>query len=189
MRKVILLEHLTLDGFAAGPQGEMDWIYIDEEMFDEVGELTDSADTALYGRVTYQMMEGYWPTAGEQPGATKHDIEHSRWVNKATKIVFSRTLKKTSWNNTRIISENIGEEIRGLKNQPGSNMLMIGSPGIAQTFMQLKLIDEYRLYLNPVVLGTGIRLFNDVHEKMNLKLIESKTFNAGVIGLHYVTQI
>ena len=189
MRKVILLEHITLDGFVAGPQGEMDWIHIDDEMFDVVGDLTKTADTALYGRATYQMMESYWPTACEQPEATRHDIEHSNWVNKATKIVFSRTLKETSWNNTRIISENINAEIRGLKNKPGENMLMIGSPGIAQTFMQLKLIDEYWLYLNPVVLGNGMRLFNDVHEKMNLKLVESKNFNAGVMGLHYSVQI
>jgi dihydrofolate reductase len=185
MRKVILLEHISLDGFVAGPQGEMDWIYIDDEMFEVVGELTDSADTALYGRVTYEMMESYWPTAGEQPGASKHDIQHSNWVNNATKIVFSRTLKETNWNNTRIISENIDEEIRRLKDQEGENMLMIGSPGIAQTFMKLKLIDEYWLYLNPVILGNGIRLFNNGHDRTNLKLIESKNFEAGVVGLHF----
>ena len=185
MRKVILLEHITLDGFAAGPQGEMNWIHVDDEMFELVGELTDTADTALYGRVTYQMMERYWPTAGDQPGASKHDIQHSNWVNKATKIVFSRTIKETSWNNTRIISERIGEEINRLKTQPGKNMLMIGSPGTAQTFMQLNLIDEYWLYINPVILGKGIRLFNNIQDQKNLKLLESKTFNAGVIGLHY----
>jgi dihydrofolate reductase len=93
MRKLIFFMHTSLDGFVAGLNGEMDWIKVDEAMFDFIGTMTDQADTALYGRVTYQMMESYWPTAGEQPNASKHDIEHSRWYNKVTKIVLSKTIK------------------------------------------------------------------------------------------------
>src|SRR5258708_2542026 len=126
MRKVILLMHTSLDGFVAGPNGEMDWIVFDEELADDVGKLTDGADTALYGRITFQMMESYWPTAGQNPTATKHDIEHSNWVNNALKIVFSKSLKKTDWENTRIISDNITEEIPEIKKQPGKNLLLIG---------------------------------------------------------------
>lgn len=188
MRKVILLEHMSLDGFVAGSNGEMDWIFVDDEMFDYVGRMTDDADTALYGRVTYQMMESYWPTAAEQPTATRHDIDHANWVNNASKIVFSKTLETTTWNNSRIIHDQIAEEIQKLKQQPGKNLLMIGSPGIAQTFMQLSLIDEYWINLNPVVLGSGIPLFKNISDKINLKLLESKTFNGGVVGLHYETQ-
>lgn len=185
MRKVILLEHTTLDGFVGGPNGEMDWIHVDDAMFDSVGKLTDDADTALYGRVTYQMMESYWPTAADQPGATKHDIEHSNWFNKSTKIVFSRTMKESTLNNTRIIHENIAEEIEKLINQPGKNMLMIGSPGIAQTFMQLDLIDEYWIHVNPIILGNGIPLFKNIKDRINLKLVDVKNYDGGVVGLQY----
>src|SRR5919107_1196405 len=115
MRKILLLEHVTLDGFVAGPNGEMDWINIDDKMFDDVGQLTNDADTALYGRVTYEMMDSYWPTAADQPGASKHDVEHSRWYNQSLKVVFSKTLKQTTRDKTRIIGDNIAEEMQELK--------------------------------------------------------------------------
>jgi dihydrofolate reductase len=188
MRKVVLLEHISLDGFAAGPNGEMDWIHVDDEMFDYVGQLTGDADTALYGRVTYQMMDGYWPTAADQPGATNHDITHGNWYNNSHKIVFSKTLTSTS-GNSRIISGNIKEEMESLKGQPGKNLLMIGSPGIAHTFMQLDLIDEYWLYVNPVILGDGIPLFKDISTKAALKLKDVKNYNGGVVGLNYERKI
>src|SRR5678816_3491540 len=103
MRKIIVSLHVSLDGFLAGPKGEMDWIKLDEEMFDMVASLTDEADTALYSRVTYEMMESYWPTAAHLPKASKHDIEHSNWYNQVDKIVLSKTMKdikkdKTTFN-------------------------------------------------------------------------------------------
>jgi dihydrofolate reductase len=188
MRKVILLEHMSLDGFVAGPNGEMDWIRLDDALFDEVGKLTDGADTALYGRITYQMMESYWPTAAEQPTATRHDIEHANWVNKASKIVFSKTLKKTSWANTKIIHDQVEEQMKELLQQPGKKLLMIGSPSMAQTFMQFGMIDEYYINVNPVILGRGILLFKNSGNRNNLKLLEAKTFGSGVVMLHYETK-
>ena len=187
MRKVILLMHATLDGFVAGPKGEMDWIKVDEELFEPIGKITDDADTAIYGRVTYQMMENYWPTAAEQPSATKHDIQHARWVNKALKIVVSKTLQHSSWNNTKIISEQIAEEIQKLKQLPGKNLLLIGSPQLANAFMQLGLIDEYYIYLNPIILDKGIKLFDDVQHRIKLNLLDVMNFKSGVVGLHYET--
>ncbi len=187
MRKVVLLMHSSLDGFVAGPNGEMNWIKVDEELFEPVGKITDEADTALYGRITYQMMENYWPTAADQPSATKHDIQHAKWVNKALKIVFSRTMKHSSWFNTKIVSENISEEINELKKLPGKNLLMIGSPGLTQTFLQLQLIDEYYIYLNPIILDKGIPLFKNVGDRINLNLLDVMRFKSGVIGLHYET--
>src|SRR5262245_59403315 len=127
MRKVMLLMHVSLDGFVAGPNGEMDWIKFDDELIDYVADLTNRADTALFGRVTYQMMAGYWPTAAKSPTATQHDIDHANWVNPAPKIVFSRTLEKTEWQNSRIVRDNIAAEIAKLKEQPGKDLLMIGS--------------------------------------------------------------
>ena len=120
--------HTSLDGFVAGLNREMDWIKVDDEIFDFVGTMTDQADTALYGRVTYQMMESYWPTAGEKPEASKHDIEHSGWYKKVSKIVLSSTMKETGQNNTTVISGNITENINQIKQQDGKNILIFGSP-------------------------------------------------------------
>jgi dihydrofolate reductase len=185
MRNVILLMHVSLDGFVAGPNGEMDWIRLDDQLFDDVAALTDTADTALFGRVTYQMMAGYWPTAAESPDATRHDIDHARWVNHAPKVVFSRTLEKAEWQNSQIVRDNIPEAIARLKQQPGKHLLMIGSAGTAHTFMQLGLIDEYQINVNPVVLGGGVPLFADIRHAINLQLIDTKAYASGVVGLHY----
>src|SRR5438067_7478247 len=105
MKRLVLFMHTTLDGFVAGPNGEMDWIHVDEEIFDYAGKETANADTALYGRVTYEMMQAYWPTAADQPNASKHDIEHSTWYNSVTKVVLSKTMQDSSIKNTVIISD------------------------------------------------------------------------------------
>lgn len=185
MRNVILLMHVSLDGFVAGPNGEMDWIRFDDELADDVAALTASADTALFGRVTYEMMAGYWPTAADNPAASKHDIEHAHWVNPAPKLVFSRTLETVEWENSRIVRDNIPAEIAQLKAQPGKDLLMIGSVRTAHTFMQLDLIDEYRLNVNPVVLGAGQPLFADLTHRLDLKLLSAKRYASAVVGLHY----
>lgn len=185
MRNVILLMHVSLDGFAAGPSGELDWVRFDDQLVDDVAALTATADTALFGRVTYQMMESYWPTAADAPDATKHDIEHARWVNHAPKIVFSRTLEHVTWANSRIVSDDIPGEIARLKRQPGQRLLMIGSVATAQTFMRLGLIDEYHLNINPVALGSGVPLFAAMERPLNLQLVRAKTYDSGVVGLHY----
>src|SRR6185503_19530038 len=121
MRKIISFMHISLDGFVAGPNGEMDWIKVDEEIFDHVGKQISESDTALYGRVTYQMMENYWPTAGDKPNATKHDIEHSKWYKKAHKVVLSKTMKDTDLTNTKIISDNLPDNINEIKQQTGKD--------------------------------------------------------------------
>jgi len=185
MRKLILLIHTSLDGFVAGPNGEMDWIKVDDEIFDYFGKIIDDADTALYGRVTYDMMQAYWPTAADQPNASKHDIEHSRWYKKVQKVVISKSLKNVTLEKTKIISENIPEEIINLKKEKGENILMLGSPSAAHLLMQHNLIDEYWINVNPAILGEGIPLFKDLKEKTNLQLLTSKTFSSGVVGLHY----
>lgn len=175
----------SLDGFVAGPKGEIDWIKVDEELFEYSGKLTDQADTALYGRITYQMMESYWPTAADQPTATKHDIEHSRWYNKVAKIVLSRTMQQTNLSNTKIIGDNIPKEINKVKQETGKNILIFGSPTVAHTFMAHNLLDDYWLFVNPIVLGNGIPLFKSIKDSIQLKLVTTKVFSSGVIGLHY----
>jgi dihydrofolate reductase len=188
MRKVVLFMHISLDGFAAGPNGELDWISYDQELEKYAEEIVSTVGAPLYGRVTYQMMESYWPTVLTNPASTKHDLEHAQWIENIPKIVFSKSLEKVAWNNTRLIKDNIVEEISKLKQQPGKDLVIFGSPGLAHTFMQLDLIDEYRLTVNPVVLGSGIPLFKDIKDRIDLKLLNAKTFGSGVIGLHYETK-
>lgn len=184
MRKIILSLHITLDGFAAGPHGEMDWIKLDDEMFDLVGRFTDDADTALYGRVTWQMMDSYWPTAGDKPNASKHDIEHSTWYNKVQKVVLSRS-QTQNIDNTTFIRNDIPIEINDLKNRPGKNILIFGSPTAAHSLMEYNLIDEYWLFINPVLLGNGIPVFSRIHHKIALNHLDTKIFSCGVTGVHY----
>jgi dihydrofolate reductase len=179
--------HLSLDGFAAGPNGELDWISYDEELEEHAEYIVSTVGSPLYGRVTYQMMEGYWPTVLQDTAATKHDLDHARWVEDVEKIVFSETLEKVEWNNTKLINDNIAEEILKLKQQPGKDLVIFGSPSLARSLMHSGLIDAYRLTVNPVVLGSGIPLFADVEGKINLTLVNAKTFRSGVVALHYET--
>jgi dihydrofolate reductase len=185
MRKIILSMHLSLDGFVAGTKGEMDWIKLNEEMFDLVKKLTDEADTALYGRVTYQMMDNYWPAAAGKPNATKHDIEHSQWYNKVDKVVLSKTIHSKEVKKTTFISDNVVNEINKLRQQPGKNILIFGSPSAVHFLMEHHLIDDYWLFINPVILGQGIPLFANIQQKIKLKLLTTKTFLNGVIALNY----
>jgi dihydrofolate reductase len=185
MRKIVLFMHTSLDGFVAGPNGEMDWIKVDNEIFDYVGKRTDQSDTALYGRVTYDLMEGYWPTAAEKPGATKHTIDHSKWYASVSKIVASRTMKGKNPKNTKIISENIQNEILKIKETEGKEILVFGSPSVGHVLMQHNLIDEYWLFVNPVLLGKGIPLFKDIQELKKLKLMKSHVFSSGVNCVNY----
>jgi dihydrofolate reductase len=186
MRKIISFMHISLDGFVAGPNGEMNWIKVDEEIFDFVGKRIGESDTALYGRVTYEMMENYWPTAGDKPEASKHDIEHSRWYNKAHKIVLSKTMKDVSLANTTIISDNLSARINEIKQQAGGEILLFGSPTATHSLIQQNLIDGYWLFVNPIVLGQGIPLFVDIKDKIKLKLLTTRQFTSGVTELNYI---
>lgn len=187
MRKVVAFVHLSLDGFAAGPNGELDWISYDDELEKYAEGVVASVGAAMYGRVTYQMMESYWPTVLTDASASKHDREHARWLEDIPKVVFSRTLKKTDWNNARLIKANLVEEVAKLKKKPGKDLVIFGSPGLTQALLKLDLVDEYRLTVNPVVLGKGMPLFKGIKDSINLKLLESRTFKSGVLGLHYET--
>lgn len=178
--------HISLDGFVAGPNGEMDWIKADEELFDYVGKRISEGDTALYGRVTYQMMENYWPTAAQKPNATKHDIEHSKWYDKVHKIVLSKTLKPGGLTNTEIICDNLAERINEIKQREGKEILLFGSPSATHALIQQNLIDGYWLFVNPIILGQGIPLFIGIKEKTKLKLLHSRQFSIGVTELNYI---
>lgn len=178
--------HISLDGFVAGPHGEMNWIRIDEEIFSHVGKRIGKGDTALYGRVTYELMENYWPTAADKPTATKHDIEHSKWYAKAHKIVMSRTLKEAGLTNTKIISENLADQVNEIRSQEGEDILVFGSPSATHALIQSDLVDGYWLFVNPIILGKGIPLFTGNEEQTRLKLVSTRPFGSGVIELNYI---
>ena len=184
MRKVVSFMHVSLDGFVAGPHDELNWILMDEEIFMDATNLDDT-DTALYGRVTYQMMESYWPTVLSNPSSSARELQHAQWVENISKIVFSHSLERAEWNNTRLITKNIGDEIRKLKQEPGKNLMIFGSPGLTHSFMRWGLIDEYKLNINPVILGRGTSMFENVSQRVNLRLLSQKKFSSGVIGLRY----
>ncbi len=186
MRKIISFMHISLDGFVAGPNGEMDWIKINDEIFDHVEKRIGQGDTALYGRVTYQMMESYWPTAADKPNPTQHDINHSKWYSKVHKVVLSKTMKDESLANTTIINDDLTESINKIKQEEGEDILLFGSPTATHALIQQNLIDGYWLFVNPIILGQGIPLFADIKEKIKLNLVTTRQFACGVTELNYL---
>jgi dihydrofolate reductase len=185
MRHVVLFSHVSLDGFTEGPDGGLDWITVDDEGWDAVIALQETADAALFGRVNYEGFEGYWPTAAENPSATPHEVAHARWLEQADRVVFSKTLETVNWKGTRIVRDDLAGAIASMKQQPGKDMLLFGGANIAQTLMKLGLIDEFHLMVNPVILGGGKPLFQGLTERIPLKLVNAKTFGSGVVALHY----
>jgi dihydrofolate reductase len=181
MRKLFSFNMVTLDGFFAGPGGDISWHNTDEEFNEYAIQQTGTLDVILFGRVTYQMMASYWPTQA----AIKDDPIVAGQMNRLPKLVFSRTLDKAEWNNTRLIKDHIAEEISKLKQQPGKDMALFGSANLMSTLVQLDLIDEHRIIVNPVVLGNGIPLFQGIRSPMKLKLVNSRIFRSGNVLLNY----
>ena len=170
---------MSVDGFFAGPNGELDWFVWDDVLKDySIGTLT-TVDTLLFGRVTYELMAGYWPTA------TEEDPDIKKAMNNLSKIVFSRSLENVNWNNSRLVREVMPEEIMKMKHQPGKNMVIYGSGSLVSFFAQQGLIDEYRFIINPVVLGSGKPLFKGINNRMKLKLLNSKKLGSGNVLLSY----
>ena len=170
---------VSLDGFFAGPNGELDWFVWDEVLKDYSISTLSVVDTLLFGRVTYELMAGYWPSA------TEEDPVIAKGMNTLQKIVFSRSLKSADWNNSRVVREVIPEEIMQLKQQAGKDMVIYGSGSLVSAFANLGLIDEYRFIVNPVVLGSGKPLFKGFKDRFNLKLLEARTLGSENVLLSY----
>jgi dihydrofolate reductase len=181
MRKIILFNMVTLDGFFAGPDGEIDWHQTDDEFNRFAVEQTSAAGGLIFGRVTYDLMASYWPT----PEALNDDPDVTQIMNSMPKFVVSRTLDKAEWNNTRLIRTNPVQEIAQLKQQQGRDLFIFGSANLAETLIQHDLIDEFRLMVAPVVLGSGRPLFHVTHQPLRLKLVRSRTFQNGNVLLTY----
>jgi dihydrofolate reductase len=183
MRKVIYSMGVSLDGFVEGPNRELDWSTPDEELHKFWNDQAREIGTFLYGRRLYELMAEYWPTADEDPSAPDYVVEFARIWRDKPKVVFSTTLQKVDWN-SRLVRDNIAEEVTKLKSQPGKD-LEVGGPTLASTFMQLGLIDEYRPVIHPFVLGGGTPFFPAVDHAISLRLVETRTFGSGVVYLHY----
>lgn len=181
MRKVILFNMVSLDGFFGGPDGDINWHNVDAEFNDFAIDQLNSAGGLVFGRVTYQLMASYWPT----DVAVKNDPIVAGKMNTLPKIVFSRTLDKVEWKNTRLVKGDVAEEISNLKEQPGKDMFVFGSADLASALTHFGLIDEYRVMVNPVVLGSGKPLFKGIQDRLGLKLIRTKAFHSGNVLLCY----
>lgn len=171
----------------AGPNCELDWHfnYWDDEMARYAGEQLSNADTILLGRVTYSAMAKYWPSKMVDLLCPREDVAFASLINDCQKVVFSKTLQYTAWNNSRLAKESIQKEILKLKQQPGKNMIVYGSGSIVSALARLGLIDEYVLWLHPVVLGKGKLLFKNAGASSVLKLLATRAFSTGVITLYY----
>jgi len=181
MRRLIVSEMVTLDGYFSGPNGEIDWFFWNEEMANYSADLLSRVDTILFGRVTYELMADYWPSAS----VTAEGPIIIDKMNNLPKIVFSRTLEKAEWENTKLVKEINKDDILKMKQQPGEDIVIYGSGSIVSALTQLGLIDEYRILVNPIILGNGKLLFKNLTERVNLKLVQTKTFKSSVILLHY----
>jgi dihydrofolate reductase len=181
MRKLIVFNLVTLDGYFAGQDGDISWHNVDDEFQELANEASNSGNTLLFGRVTYELMASYWPT----PEAIKNDPIVARGMNSATKIVFSRTLNKVDWNNTRLVKNDMLSEIRKLKQESGKDLTVLGSGSIVSQLAQEHLIDEYQILLNPVVIGKGKTMFEGVKDRFSLKLTKTRVFGNGNVLLYY----
>jgi dihydrofolate reductase len=177
VRNVILWDMLSLDGYFEGPEkGNIDWFRFDEDLEKYILGTQQSADTLLFGRVTYEGMAAYWPSAEGQIAG---------FMNSVPKVVFSRTLESADWNNTTLVKENAPEEVAKLKQQPGGDIFVFGSADFSRTLIEHDLVDEYRFGINPVLLGSGVPFFRRSGGRRNLKLLEAKPFRSGLVILHY----
>jgi dihydrofolate reductase len=174
---------VSLDGFIETPEGNIDWVIVDEEFHTFANQQAREMGIFLHGRRMYELMASYWPTADADSSVPGYVAEFARIWREKPKIVFSRTLEKVEWN-SRLVKENIKEAITALKAQPGGD-LGLGGASIASTLMQLDLIDEFRLFIQPIVLGSGTPFFPALKETVNLRLVETHTFVSGVVYLCY----
>jgi len=182
MGKLSVFNLVTLDGYFAGQDGDISWHNVDAEFQEYANRNSNSGNILLFGRKTYELMASYWPS----PDALKNDPIVAHGMNNSQKIVFSRTLNEIGWSNTRLVKDDMAGEVRKLKQQLGQDLAILGSGSIVAQLTQAGLIDEYRILLNPVVLGKGRTMFEGIKDRIKLKLTESRTFGNGNVLLCYV---
>jgi dihydrofolate reductase len=187
MRKVIVSMNVTLDGYIAGPESELDWHFKswNEEMARATAEQLSRADTILLGGITYRGMARYWTAAPVSLLAPREDLDFADMLNRYPKVVFSKSMSSVNWNNTRLAKKDIAIEVNALKQEPGKDMIIYGSGKIVAILTQLGLVDEFRMWVHPVVIGCGKPLFSHLHKTLQLRLFKTETFSSGVVILYY----
>jgi dihydrofolate reductase len=182
MRKLVVFNSVTLDGYFTDQNSDMSWAHKqDAEWNAFVADNAQGGGVLLFGRITYELMASFWPT----PFASENFASVAEGMNNGPKVVFSRTLDQASWNNTKLVKDDIAAEVRKMKNEPGENMVILGSGSIVSQLAQEGLIDEYQIVLNPVVLGKGRTMFEGIKEKLTLKLTKTRAFGNGNVLLCY----
>jgi dihydrofolate reductase len=176
MRKVIMWDMVSVEGFFEAPGHDIGWFVFDDELGEYIASTQKDADTLLFGRTTYELMAAYWPTETGQI---------ADFMNSVEKVVFSRRLGNSDWNNTRFVKDNVAEEVSRLKRQKGGDIFVFGSADFASTLVSNGLVDEYRIGINPVLLGSGVPLFKGGFERTKLELLSVKPLKSGVVILHY----
>ena len=182
--------NVTLDGYMSGPGHELDWHFgfWNNEMASEAAEQLSRADTIILGRITYQAMAKYWPRQAMNLLCPREDMLFADMMNTHTKIVFSKTLEWPEWRNTRLVSSNISTAVSALKQQPGKDIIIYGSGKVVTALTRLGLVDEYQVWVHPVILGRGKLLFRELEQSIAMKLFSTKVFNSGVVMLTYVVE-
>ena len=182
MRKLVVFNHVTLDGYFVDMNGDMSWAHKNDAEWKTFAEGNAKGDgPLLFGRITYELMASYWPT----PLASKNDPVLAERMNNLPKVVFSRTLDKASWNNTKLVKGDMVAEIRKMKKEPGEGMAILGSGSIVSQLAQEGLIDQYQIVVNPIVLGKGRTMFDGIKRKLTLKLASTRAFGNGNVFLCY----
>jgi dihydrofolate reductase len=184
MRKLIVFNNVSLDGYFTGVNGDLSWVDKNKQDAEWNAFVEDNAKGGgmlLFGRITYEMMAGYWPS----PLAMENDPVVAEHINNLPKVVFSRTLDKPTWNNTKLVKGDIATEVRKRKEEKGSDMVILGSGSIVSQLTQEGLIDEYQIVVNPVAIGKGRTVFEGIKENLSLKLIKARTFKNGNVLLYY----
>ncbi|MFJ8006504.1 dihydrofolate reductase family protein [Streptomyces fagopyri] len=183
MRRIVLMMSVSLDGYVEGPNREIDWHRVDEELHRHFNEEISRFGALLDGRVTHELMAAYWPTADQDPASTPTEAEFAGIWRDIPKIVYSRTLERADWNTT-LVRDVVPEEVRALKEQPGGD-LGLGGAGLAASFLRHGLVDEFRIYVHPVLIGSGKPLFERTDALTDLRLAETRAFGNGVVLLRY----
>jgi dihydrofolate reductase len=183
MRKIVVMSSVSLDGYFEGPDHDISWHLVDDELHHHFNDQLGEMSAFLDGRVTYELMAEFWPTADEDPSSSVPMVEFARIWRDMPKIVFSRTLQQADWNTT-IARDVVPQEIRELQAQPGGDMA-VGGADLASTFLRLGLVDEFRIYVHPVLIGSGTPLFRPSDAPIPLRHVETRTFGNGVVLLRY----
>jgi dihydrofolate reductase len=185
MRKLKLQVQMTADGFVCGPGGELDWMTFnwDGKIMKYVNELTDTSDTILLGRKMTPGFMTYWSRVVEDPKNPEH--EFGKKMIDTPKVVFTKTLDKSEWKNTTLAKGNLTDEINKLRNRSGKDIIVYGGASFVSSLIKEGLIDEFHLFINPAAIGSGMKIFENIERKQNLKLIKSIPFDSGIVLLHY----